>query len=510
MLSVLTIVLDGLPFLKQQWAEYQKLTCEWHLAVVEGAAMNTRCTKWCRPQQPRLSNDGTTEFLDSIKSHPNVTVIRRESWQGKVAMCNAGLEQLPPGILVTPDSDELWTADQLERIVDLFDLHPAADRAEFFCNYYVGPQIVTLGERSYGNKPGEWARAWRFTGKERFLTHEPPILAGRTGSLITREETRKQGLVFDHFAYALEKQVAYKEGYYGYKDAVKHWKRLQEAAVWPVRLKDYLPWVDGKASATKEPKTVKPEYVDYVVSTGRVVPPKFLVCLSHHGADYTQAYQMAELIAELESRKRYDVDFALIRHPNATEMHPQTVANLAEKFGCVHLWTSARQDTGYPDGCNGMFIDLAERMASVPMQGRYYAWLNLEPDCMPMDRNWLNQVLAAWKQASARGMLAMGHVKAQPHLHLNGAAVYATDFADRVPLVEKRGWAYDLINAQRILPTSADTPVIGGIWGKPHLRLNEIEAYTKQRGTKVALFHGVKESVAVFELRRKLGLKAAP
>jgi len=42
--------------------------------------------------------------------------------------------------------------------------------------------------------------------------------------------------------YALEKQVEFKERYYGYTHAVQYWRELQHATL-PTFLRNYLPWV---------------------------------------------------------------------------------------------------------------------------------------------------------------------------------------------------------------------------------------------------------------------------
>jgi hypothetical protein len=72
--------------------------------------------------------------------------------------------------------------------------------------------------------------------------------------------TEHHGCVFDHFAYATEAQVRFKQRYYAgpgnplghlYANAVEGWHRLQQNDKWPVKLKDYIPWVDDRAQATR-------------------------------------------------------------------------------------------------------------------------------------------------------------------------------------------------------------------------------------------------------------------
>jgi len=255
-LHILTIVLDGMPFLPMQLATFNRLQCDWHWHIVEGPANNVNCTSWCKTQYPRISLDGSHEFINSLKNHPRCHVRWSNFWSGgKVEMCNAGIEHInAPGILLQVDADELWTADQIDDIVRLFHVFPKMDFAAFFCRYFVGTNIVTIGEDCYGNNPGEWLRAWRFEPGMKFLKHEPPVLlpglARGFKNLWNRESTRREGLVFEHWAYAFESQLAYKEKFYGYSGAVAQWKQLQNhPGPWPVKLRDFLPWVDDRAQA---------------------------------------------------------------------------------------------------------------------------------------------------------------------------------------------------------------------------------------------------------------------
>lgn len=253
-LEIFTLVLDGQPWISKHLPVFDSLPFPWRWHIVEGAANNVNCTAWCQKQSPRLSSDGTSEYLDSIKDHPCVTINRAKWWDGgKLQMCNSPLHLISkPCVLLQVDSDELWTAQQLETLVRMFTVNAQMARAYFFCQFHVGPDIVTIGENGYGNHSGEWLRAWRYVPGMRFGRHEPPVLNGNKGAAAPREFTRNEGLVFTHMAYATEKAVRYKMEFYGYKDAVLHWKRLQSNTVWPVRrLKDFLPWVTEGTGAMR-------------------------------------------------------------------------------------------------------------------------------------------------------------------------------------------------------------------------------------------------------------------
>jgi len=251
-LNILTIVLDGEPFIERFLPELEKLSIPWFWRIAEGTADNTHCTRWCSKQTPRFSRDGTSEFLTKISRHPNVRIYRRQLWDGKISMFNAMCADITePSILLERDVDEIWTARQMEGVVKMFQDRPDAMRAFFWCRYFLGKNIVTTSTDGYGNKKqGEWLRAFRYSPNMEFSQHEAPILAGNKGLAITRDETRELGLVFDHAAWLLESQSMAKESYYQYKDAAAHWRRLQANTEWPIReLRSFLPWTGEGASA---------------------------------------------------------------------------------------------------------------------------------------------------------------------------------------------------------------------------------------------------------------------
>lgn len=262
----LTLVLDGLPWIASHYWEWRKLGFPWEWRVVEGVAAPQNCTSWVAPMAPRLSNDGTTELLDSLATlDPRVILFRKSLWPGKVSMLNAALKTMDEScLLVEVDSDELWTAGQITKLRQMFIDHPDTNAAYFRCRYFVGPDICisnTDGE-SFGNHHAyEWQRAWRYQPGMVFETHEPPKMAGLKMNPFPHMETSGAGLVFDHFAYATEAQVAFKMNFYGsssnakgelYRNGITGWRKLQANTKWPVtNLAEFMPWVGEGVSANR-------------------------------------------------------------------------------------------------------------------------------------------------------------------------------------------------------------------------------------------------------------------
>lgn len=251
-LHIVTIVLDGMPTLPALFFAFNHLQCDWTWHIVEGPASSAACTSWCQRQTARYSEDGTHEFLQLLWKHPRIRISGKVMWEGgKVQMVNHALDQIKEEcVLLQCDADEIWQAWQLDRLVEIFEKDPASGSAQFVCRYFLGVNILSATRHTYGNKPDEWLRAWRFTPGDKFLSHEPPNLHQRNpGHRINPEWLEAEGLVFDHYSWAFPNQVAYKEQFYGYRRALEYWSSLQKNDLWPTKLRNFFPWVDDRATA---------------------------------------------------------------------------------------------------------------------------------------------------------------------------------------------------------------------------------------------------------------------
>jgi len=259
-----TIVLNGEPFIRYHEAVFRRLTVPWHWHIVEGVASLRHDTAWSVPGGGHIpesfhdrgrSNDGTSEWLNGLAERlpDNVTLYRMpldEFWDGKKAMVNAPLANIKETCLLWQvDSDELWTAEQIETVHRLFARNPARTAAYYWCWFYVGPDKIISTRHNYAQNPRqEWLRTWRYTPGAVWAAHEPPILTEANGTDLarvnpfTQDEMEAAGAVFHHFAYATEQQVAFKEHYYGYRDATSRWRLLQDHKG-SGALRDYFGWV---------------------------------------------------------------------------------------------------------------------------------------------------------------------------------------------------------------------------------------------------------------------------
>jgi radical SAM superfamily enzyme YgiQ (UPF0313 family) len=262
-LHFFTIVLNGMPFIKYHIKMLQSLPFDWTWHIVEGVAELNHDTGWSvitggqvvdSFHRNGLSKDGTSEYLDSLeKEFPNKVFIYRKKeglfWDGKVEMVNAPIENLPDKCLLWEvDVDELWDVTGISNMVRMFEENPDKWGAFVYCYYFVGPKKFITTMDTWSTRPEDWLRVFRFHKGFRWAKHEPPTLVDGNGidlarrKNLTRDKTLKRNVTFQHFAYALPEQVLFKETYYGYKDALECWKKLQQANGEVVDVGQFLYW----------------------------------------------------------------------------------------------------------------------------------------------------------------------------------------------------------------------------------------------------------------------------
>lgn len=269
-----TIVHNGMPFIKKHLEVFEQLACEWHWHIIEGVALLEEDTLWSLqnggylPENISiLSNDGTSEYLDSIaeKHTEKISLYRKNDfWKGKLEMISAPLSQLPEQALLWEiDADEMWNAAQIMKLVEEFAQDLTRTGALFYCRFFAAPDRILDNIGFYGNNPSqEWRRVWNYKKGDVWKTHEPPCLLREvehghfqdvmTLSPFTQQETWRMGLVFDHLAYTTEEQLQFKEAYYGYKGATAAWKEMIECSDSEIFIPNYFSWVQDPIWAFKK------------------------------------------------------------------------------------------------------------------------------------------------------------------------------------------------------------------------------------------------------------------
>lgn len=235
---------------------------------------------------------------------------------------------------------------------------------------------------------------------------------------------------------------------------------------------------------------------------------RFLVVVQYFEGDKRDAEDLCALIADLERVKNRDADILLFARADATEPSHDIKTKLEAKFERVLFERCRRKDAkGHPWGANGMFYDLVTLFGQVaPWAERYFAFVPLEPDCVPTRPGWIHELIAAFRSADASGRGCAGFIHNDPIRHMNGVGVYAIDIWARVGSNKLAGGnpqvAYDIRHANDILPLAEDSPLFYFEFRRPTITAEELFA-ERRAGVSPAVWHGVKDTSARAAVRAR-------
>jgi hypothetical protein len=225
--------------------------------------------------------------------------------------------------------------------------------------------------------------------------------------------------------------------------------------------------------------------------------------LQYWRGDYDAAMRLARYLAALEPEYRNDVRFTFVRRWDSPEANAETLRLVAEKFAVIEQIASGKGRIGWPEGCNLVAltaINWAERHLLCPV-------MLIEPDSVPVQRDWINQLLKEWKTARQHNCWLMGAWNGEggpPDGHINGNCMIRPDFASLVDLTIPQGLAWDLAIAPKVSRKWWITGLVLNRFREEHATDAQIETPTS--GTeRPVLVHGVK-SDDVWEYAKRKGL----
>jgi hypothetical protein len=234
------------------------------------------------------------------------------------------------------------------------------------------------------------------------------------------------------------------------------------------------------------------------------------LCLQTCPLDTDQAMDLAKLICELEVAKRAETEFFLVYRKDSDRRLPRFFEQLANmRFGRAKACEARNFDSGWPGGSNMLASSAMMEMSILAHQQicQSPAYLLFEPDCVPLARDWIDRLSSEWELTASSGKLAFGHWHQQGDqstLHMNGNAVFRTDFFDKEGVLvgpALQGWDY--FYRERLIPISRDSNLIYQWYNRPSISLEELSNITKN-GIRPVLFHGIKDSSARAGIRKLL------
>ena len=238
---------------------------------------------------------------------------------------------------------------------------------------------------------------------------------------------------------------------------------------------------------------------------------EFIIALQYHAGDRDQAIALAELMAANEPKFCEDVILLIVQRFDAELFPLDVVERLAKKFS-VWSFTTTTKAEGWPDGCNAMARDTLReirRRWATREWGEAEGALLLEPDCIPIQKDWIHQIRAEWELARMveRSCWLMGTWRDGGGVlgHINGNMVVRMDFE---ALVDLGNLPYGLAWDCAISPQVHDHWIITGLicnrWLERNLSDEDIRTHrTPSIQQKPVLVHGCKDD-SVMNYARKI------
>lgn len=171
-------------------------------------------------------------------------------------------------------------------------------------------------------------------------------------------------------------------------------------------------------------------------------------------------------------------------------------------------------------GSNFMF----EQVSRTISECIKHPWFWCEPDCVPLQRGWLDQLASAYADCPVRFLGA--HIKAinqpnMPALHMAGCAIYDAQAHEGMKEFAKQTTqAFDIAAAQYTVMRSRNTPLIQHFWGKPDMAptFRETKAGSDPENTipmgylrpDAVLWHRCKDGTLINCLRKRMAPKFDP
>jgi hypothetical protein len=225
---------------------------------------------------------------------------------------------------------------------------------------------------------------------------------------------------------------------------------------------------------------------------------RILIALQYWEGDRERALALARFLADLEVGKSQLADFLFVCRFDSAIDTP-TVNHVARKFN-VYTFKSRRRETGWPNGCNGLWFSTMEWVQSMIAARKvpaYKAIFTCESDGCPIQRNWLEYMSLEWDRVNKPKPVVIAGALVEPGPHINGNALITGEatflhwIARLVSGVRPNyGWDYFLAQDFKRLGW-ANLPGIRSLYNTPTF---SSEQYKKMIDDDLFWVHGGKDT----------------
>jgi hypothetical protein len=222
--------------------------------------------------------------------------------------------------------------------------------------------------------------------------------------------------------------------------------------------------------------------------------------------DREAAMRLAHFIAKIEPKRRDDVELCLVNRFDCERAGAAEIALLLPTFKVSTMNTTTKA-TGHPQGCNAMAEDIFTFALANKNWEDVDAILFMEPDCVPVARDWIDQLRAEWDDLNLHRDTDLSVVGCFRSLgvdipHVNGNALWNPRIAEWYDLKAKPGLGWDSSVA---LEMSTDdyrnTELISNLFKETNMpeermRVNPFSLGLLNPARPPVLIHGVKDESA--------------
>lgn len=243
------------------------------------------------------------------------------------------------------------------------------------------------------------------------------------------------------------------------------------------------------------------------------ISPKILITIPYWQGDRDQAMHLAKLLADLEPKHSERADILFVNRFDARPLDGAAIRYVSRKFN-VFQHKSARKETGWPCGCNGLFFGTLEyvyHMMEAAKIPAYKAIFNMGSDVVPMVSDWIDYLHQQWDFLPANlrhPVYCAGALIDGDHPHINGDAfLYSGDLKFLKWLVRdiggikiRAGW--DWVLAPNFQSWGwANIKGVHSLWQTPTMPDAPAAEWMKNGAV---LIHGVKDNSLLNFARKRL------
>lgn len=228
------------------------------------------------------------------------------------------------------------------------------------------------------------------------------------------------------------------------------------------------------------------------------------VAFAFHNGDIPQALDWFEWAAQLGGCP--DHECLLVADAGVQWSVCVQMLNAANAvFRKTRAITTDSPVTGWPLACNKMFFTAAKAL-----QGESFLWM--EPDAIPLRKDWLKQIESAYSGKGFMGAIITGMMFGKETRYMNGVAVYPEDAYLRMQPFEDSQLAFDVAAAEVMQDHGNNSDLFHCHWGFKDKAPSFGETHDGQLNKlplnfiseKAVIFHRNKDRTLIPKLREKL------